>query len=130
MLIPVFYFYVDIEVLRKSITSKYPFMNFFFENEPSMFGYDPELNNQLTVLYMFCIIALLVGIIVFLIIMYFNFIRLIKKNSGVLPEVTQQIQLLLFRILYIQILLMYGLLFSLFFLSILFTVIGIRYVFI
>ena len=84
IMIPIFYSYVDVDVLRKSITSKYPFMDFFFEHEPSIFGYDPGLNDQLTVFYMFCIVFFLIGIFLFIIVMYFNFIRLMRKNRHII----------------------------------------------
>ena len=126
IMIPIFVSYVDVETLQKSITSKYPMMTFFFENEPSIFGYDPVLNNQFTVLYMFCVIFFFIGIVLFCILMYFNFIRLMKKNSFIISHITQQMQLTLFRTLYLQISLVLTLLVIPFLLSIFFAAFGIR----
>src|SRR5690606_19806383 len=89
-IIPISSFYVDPEVLRKSITSKNPSMDFFFETEPSIFGYDPALNDQLSDLYLICIIVGFVILTLFSIIMYFNFIRLMKRNKHKISLITYQ----------------------------------------
>ncbi|KAE9550898.1 hypothetical protein FO519_005901 [Halicephalobus sp. NKZ332] len=127
VMIPVFLLYVDREVLRESITSKYPFMGFFFENEPSIFGYDPALNNQLTVFYMFLILISLVGIVGFSIFMYCNFIRVMRKNERLLSPCTHKMQRTLFRIICIQLCLIFFFLLFPFILSVFFAAFGIRW---
>ena len=124
---PVFLSYVDTEVLRKSITSEYPFMEFFFENEPSIFGYNPDLNDQLTVLYMLLILIFLIGIILFCIGMYLNFLRLMKRHRHTVSQITYQMQTTLFKTLFIQIHIAFLFLILPLFLAIIFTAIGIRY---
>ena len=127
IMIPTFLSYVDTEVLRKSITSRYPVMTFFFESEPSMFGYNPDLNDQLTVFYMMCLVALFIGLIIFSISIYFSFIGLMMKNKHSMSVVTHQMQLVLFKTLYVQSLLLIGVLLFPFLLSLFFAFLGIRY---
>ncbi|KAE9546885.1 hypothetical protein FO519_009902 [Halicephalobus sp. NKZ332] len=126
-IIPISLFYVDREVLRESITSKYPFMDFFFENEPSIFGYDPALNNQLSVLYAFLILIFLIGIIIFAFLMYLNFIRLMKKNKHTVSQITHQMQMILFKTLFVQLLLVLVFLLIPLLLALFFTAFGIRW---
>ena len=126
---PILSSYVDTYDLRESITSKYPVMTFFFENEPSIFGYDPSLNNHLTISHMFLLLIGFVGLILLFILMYFNFIRLMKKYRYAVSTITCQIELILFRVLFVQLFLILGMLALPYFLSIFLAFLGVRYVF-
>ena len=126
ILIPISVFYVDPEILRESITSKYPVMGFFFDNEPSIFGYDPALNNQLSVVYMFITVIFFFGIVLLAIVLYFNFMWLMKRKRHTVSITTYKTQITLFKIIYFQLLAVLGLLVVPYLLCVFFTTLGIR----
>ena len=126
ILVPLSLFYVDPEILRESITSKYPVMKFFFDTEPSIVGYDVTLNNSLPVLCLFIGIMFFVGLVLCSIIAYFYFVRLMKKNRHTASIITYDMQMTLFKTVYFQLINALTLLVVPYLLSLLFAAMGIR----
>uniref|UniRef100_A0A7E5A1J7 Serpentine Receptor, class T n=1 Tax=Panagrellus redivivus TaxID=6233 RepID=A0A7E5A1J7_PANRE len=113
--------------LEVSLTSKYPELVRIFELHPSMFGYDTDIV-EYSVGYAFLIVSVLLVVIIVTIILYFNFARILKRNKTHLSSGTYKLQVMLFRTLFIQMLLAGVLLFLPITLCFILTLFGFRWI--
>uniref|UniRef100_A0A7E4VCP9 Serpentine Receptor, class H n=1 Tax=Panagrellus redivivus TaxID=6233 RepID=A0A7E4VCP9_PANRE len=87
--------------LKSALTTNYEIMEALFELHPSIFGYDTAIQ-KLSVVYIFVEVLLFVGVILSIILLYLNFLRILRKNRPNLSEATYKMQIMLFRTLFIQ----------------------------
>uniref|UniRef100_A0A7E4WC72 G_PROTEIN_RECEP_F1_2 domain-containing protein n=1 Tax=Panagrellus redivivus TaxID=6233 RepID=A0A7E4WC72_PANRE len=90
--------------LKDSLTSKYPVLKRIFELHPSMIGYDTSVVEYSTAYGVLTLIVLFI-VVVLVIVLYLNFIRILKRNKTHLSAGTYKLQLMLFKALFIQMLL-------------------------
>uniref|UniRef100_A0A914PUY5 Uncharacterized protein n=1 Tax=Panagrolaimus davidi TaxID=227884 RepID=A0A914PUY5_9BILA len=102
---PLYYNSRDTKLLQASIASQNPEVGALFFREPSMFGYDPALNQNQSVTFMGVLILALLILLFAIVILYFNFVRILYKNKNQLSDATYKLQKLLFKALYLQMLL-------------------------
>uniref|UniRef100_A0A7E4W953 Serpentine Receptor, class H n=1 Tax=Panagrellus redivivus TaxID=6233 RepID=A0A7E4W953_PANRE len=87
--------------LEEALTSKFPQLIRLFELHPSIFGYDTsvlKLSNSYILLIVFVLIIVAISVTL----LYFNFIRILRKNKKHLSAGTYKMQVMLFRTLFIQ----------------------------
>lgn len=118
----------DYLILRNSFKNETPIIEIFFEREPSMFGYNPKLTDNFTVFGMVFLITLLLGVLIFIIILYFNYIRILLKNKPNLSAATYKLQKILFKALYLQMCFITGILIVPIMISFILVMFGIKWV--
>ena len=122
----IFKSYVDSNTLREGVISKYPFMKFFFDTEPSLVGYDLTLNRRFPIPYIFAIIAFVLGVVLSATGIYLNYIRLMRKRRHEVSIITYKMQVILFKTLYCQLFAALGLVVIPYVLCTFFAAFGIR----
>ena len=82
----------DLEILKASLVQQNPAFEDLYLMEPSLFGFDPETNGGLSTV--FTVVCLLIALIFIVIVtgMYFNFLRLLRKNRFALNKSTYKLQ--------------------------------------
>ena len=82
--------------LKEIIISQAPYMTFFFDKYPNIFGYPPELNGGITIMVTGFEVGVLVLVIISIGILYLNFLRILKKNKQLLTQGTYRMQVSLY----------------------------------
>ena len=102
LLSPLLYYSINSSVLHASIASQNPSVGALFVREPSMFGYDSTLTKNQNIVFTFLLIGVLLILLIAVILMYFNYIRILYRNKNHLSAATYKLQKLLFKAVYIQ----------------------------
>uniref|UniRef100_A0A7E4ZXU2 Serpentine Receptor, class H n=1 Tax=Panagrellus redivivus TaxID=6233 RepID=A0A7E4ZXU2_PANRE len=102
-LYPVIYIMPNQQILRQNLSARFPVIQRLVNQEPSFFGYDSELNNNQSIIYMLVLTLSLFVVVTTIVILYFNFLRILRKNKPQLSSGTYKMQVMLLRTLFIQI---------------------------
>ena len=94
--IPLWMYGPNYDDLRRIIISQAEYMEFFFNEYPSIFGFSPELNGGNTILFMGILIGVLVAVLISVVFLYLNFLRILNKNKKLLSQSTYRMQVSLY----------------------------------
>uniref|UniRef100_A0A7E4UPD9 Serpentine Receptor, class H n=1 Tax=Panagrellus redivivus TaxID=6233 RepID=A0A7E4UPD9_PANRE len=98
--IPLLFNFPQQDGLKTAMISQYPVLQQIFEDHPSVFGYEAS---EAVLRYNFTIVYTFVALSVSIVLLYLNFLRILRKNKQHLSIGTYNMQLMLFRTLFIQI---------------------------
>uniref|UniRef100_A0A7E4WB26 Serpentine Receptor, class T n=1 Tax=Panagrellus redivivus TaxID=6233 RepID=A0A7E4WB26_PANRE len=90
--------------LKEPLSKKYPELTDIFELHPSVFGYDTSMITA-SVGYILSILFILFLVVISIQLFYFNFVRILRRNRSTISTATYIMQHMLFKTLFIQILL-------------------------
>ena len=89
--LPMYLMKVPKEILKEVTLETAPQLKFFFDNEPSLAGYDRSLNSNM-VTFTYALLFYLVGVSLSIVLLVLNYIRMLKKNENFLTVGTLKIQ--------------------------------------
>uniref|UniRef100_A0A7E4W967 Serpentine Receptor, class H n=1 Tax=Panagrellus redivivus TaxID=6233 RepID=A0A7E4W967_PANRE len=102
LVVPILFILPEQPDLESIMTSKYPALIEIYEAHSSVFGYE---TTDTVLQYMVLIMFVIFIVCIFILILYLNFLRILKKNKQHLSIGTYNMQLMLFKTLFIQIVL-------------------------
>lgn len=89
--LPMYLMKVPKEILREVMLRSAPVLEFFFDNEPSLAGYDRSINQNMT-LFTYGLLLILGCVLLSILILSLNYLRMMKKNKSTLSAGTLKIQ--------------------------------------
>uniref|UniRef100_A0A7E4V1C2 Serpentine Receptor, class H n=1 Tax=Panagrellus redivivus TaxID=6233 RepID=A0A7E4V1C2_PANRE len=122
--IPLLLWFPEREDLDKLMMLKHPVLIPIFEAHPSVFGYE---TTDAVIQYVVLVVIVLFILIIFIVLLYLNFLRILRKNKQHLSVGTYNMQLMLFRTLFIQIAIFVTLLIFPITLAFILTLFGLRW---
>uniref|UniRef100_A0A7E4ZQ06 Serpentine receptor class gamma n=1 Tax=Panagrellus redivivus TaxID=6233 RepID=A0A7E4ZQ06_PANRE len=92
--IPTLYFLPNQTILKASLAERYPVMKNLVKTHPSMIGYDPLLDNNASVTFVLILISVLLLVALSIVILHFNFLRILRKNKQRSSTYEMQVEVL------------------------------------